>query len=93
MCLGVPGQIVEIVDEEARLGVADFAGIRRRVNLTCVLSDGERPKDLIGAWVLVHVGFAMSVIAERQALETLELLAELGEFQEEFGVMATSDGA
>ncbi len=93
MCLGVPGQIVEIVDEATQLGVADFGGIRRRVNLTCVLSGGERAKDLIGAWVLVHVGFAMSVIAERQALETLELLAELGEFQEELGVMATSDGA
>lgn len=93
MCLGVPGQIVEIVDEATRLAVADFGGVRRRVNLTCVLSDGEQAKDLIGAWVLVHVGFAMSVIAERQALETLELLAELGEFQEELGVMATSDGA
>jgi len=93
MCLGVPGQIVEIVDEEARLGIADFGGVRRRVNLSCVLSDGERTQDLIGAWVLVHVGFAMSLIAERQALETLELLAELEEFQEELGAMATSDGA
>jgi hydrogenase expression/formation protein HypC len=90
MCLGVPGQIVEVVGEATRLAMADFGGVRRRVDLTCVLDDGQQAQDLIGAWVLVHVGFAMSVIGERQALETLELLAELGEFQDEMEVMAAT---
>jgi hydrogenase expression/formation protein HypC len=93
MCLGVPGRIVEIVDQENRLALADFDGVRRKVNLICVLADGRTPRDLIGAWVLVHVGFAMSVIDQRQAAETLEILSQLGEVQEELAAMRTSAGA
>jgi hydrogenase expression/formation protein HypC len=70
MCLGVPGQIVEIIDEGSGSALADFGGVRRNVNLLCVLDEGRTPHDLIDAWVLVHVGFAMSVIDERQAAET-----------------------
>ncbi len=90
MCLGIPGRIIEIVDHENRLALADFGGVRRRVNIICVLEEGQPPEALIGAWVLVHVGFAMSVIDERQAAETLEILAQLGELQEELGAIRDS---
>jgi len=87
MCLGVPGRIIEVVDEANRLALADFGGVRRKVNVICVLDEGRTPNELIGAWVLVHVGFAMSVIDERQAAETLEILSQLGEAQDELAAM------
>lgn len=93
MCLGVPGRITEIVDEGNRIALADFDGVRRKVNVICVLEEGRTPHDLIGAWVLVHVGFAMSVIDERQAAETLEILSQLGEMQDELAAMRTSADA
>ena len=55
MCLGVPGQIVEIVDPELLIAVADVAGVRRKVNITCIVTDEHRIDDCIGDWVLIHV--------------------------------------
>ena len=78
MCLGIPGQIVEIRDAQARLGIVEIAGVRREVNLSCVLQDGVSVQDCIGQWVLVHVGFAMAVIDEQEAQRTLALLEEHG---------------
>jgi hydrogenase expression/formation protein HypC len=92
MCLGVPGRIIEIVDATAHIALADFDGVRRKVSLACVLDHGAEASDLLGAWVLVHVGFAMSVIDEREAAETLRVLASLGELQDEMSAMATSPG-
>lgn len=93
MCLGIPGQIIEVIDADARVAFADFGGVRRRVNLMCVLDQGARAEDLLGAWVLVHVGFAMSVIDEREAAETLALLAEIGELQAEVEAMQAAPEA
>ena len=93
MCLGIPGRIIEIVDAEACIALADFDGVRRKVSLACVVDDGGRAEDLLGAWVLVHVGFAMSVIDEREAAETLAILAQLGELEEEVATMRASPGA
>jgi hydrogenase expression/formation protein HypC len=87
MCLGIPGQIIEIVDAETRIALADFGGVRRKVNIVCVLEDGASPQDLVGAWVLVHVGFAMSVIDAQQAAETLAILSQLGELESEVAQM------
>jgi hydrogenase expression/formation protein HypC len=88
MCLGIPGQIVAISDEARNLGVAAFSGVRREVDLTCVATG---PLDeLIGKWVLVHVGFAMSVIDEEEARLTLDALAQLGEAEEEMQAMRRS---
>ncbi|HEX6141202.1 MAG TPA: HypC/HybG/HupF family hydrogenase formation chaperone [Geminicoccaceae bacterium] len=92
MCLGIPGRITEIVDATSGIALADFDGVRRKVSLACVLDEGADPSDLLGAWVLVHVGFAMSVIDEREAAETLRILAGLGELQEEIGAMQASPG-
>ena len=87
MCLGIPGQIVEITDFENKLGKVDVAGVKRQVNLVCVI-DAEHPiESCVGDWVLVHVGFAMSRIDEDEAAKTLALLTELGEAQQQIEAM------
>jgi hydrogenase expression/formation protein HypC len=82
MCLGIPGQVVEIVDGENALGIVDIGGVRREVNLACVLPEGDIVT-LLDQWVLIHVGFAMSIIDEQEAEKTLELLRSLSEFSGE----------
>jgi hydrogenase expression/formation protein HypC len=89
MCLGIPGQIVAITDAERKLAIVDVSGVRREINIACIIGD-RVAEDCIGDWVLVHVGFAMSRIDEQQALETLQLLAELGEAQQEIAAMRAS---
>ena len=89
MCLGIPGQVVEISDAEKKLGIVDVSGVRREVNLACIAND-EPLNDLIGVWTLVHVGFAMSRINEEEAKKTLEVLLMLGEAQEEIEAMKAS---
>lgn len=87
MCLGIPGQIVSLDDAEAKLAMVDVCGVRRQINLTCII-DPEHPfEDCVGDWVLVHVGFAMSRIDEGEAKKTMEILAELGEQQAELAAM------
>jgi hydrogenase expression/formation protein HypC len=81
MCLGIPGRIESITDPIAKLARVDVLGVKREVNIACVMRDGETPADTIGAWVLVHVGFAMNRVDEREARLTLQLLQELGEAQ------------
>lgn len=90
MCLGIPGQIVEITDEERKLGMVDVSGVKREVNLACIISDDHPISSSIGDWVLVHVGFAMSRIDEKEAAETLKILEQLGEVQEELAAMRAS---
>lgn len=90
MCLGVPGRIIEITSREDKLGVVDVAGVRREINLACVAETREAVDGLVGEWVLVHVGFAMSRIDPEEAHRTLELLRELGEAQAEIEAMRTS---
>jgi len=90
MCLGIPGQIVKITDHERKLALVDVSGVKREVNMACVVND-EHPLDsCIDDWVLVHVGFAMSRINEEEAKLTLKVLEELGEAQEEIAAMQAS---
>ncbi|HEX4678632.1 MAG TPA: HypC/HybG/HupF family hydrogenase formation chaperone [Gaiellaceae bacterium] len=78
MCLAVPGQVLELVDEENHLARVDVAGVLRNVNVG--LLDDARPGD----WVLIHVGFALSKVDEEEALATLGLLQRMGEaFEQE----------
>jgi len=90
MCLGVPGQIVEIVDPELLIAVADVAGVRRKVNITCIVNDEHKADDCIGDWVLIHVGFAMARIDEAEAAKTLKVLTTMGELQAELMAMQNS---
>ncbi len=77
MCLGVPGKIITIVNPDRLLVRVDVGGVVREVSLACVLEEGERPEDLVGEWVLIHVGFALSRIDAEEARRTLELIAAL----------------
>ena len=86
MCLGIPGRIVAITDEARQMAMADVSGVRREVSVACV---AEGPLEgLIDQWVLIHVGFAMSLIDEAEAARTLDALRELGEAQEALDAMA-----
>jgi hydrogenase expression/formation protein HypC len=76
MCLGIPGQIIEIVDEDLQLAKANVSGVRRNINIGLVNTEDE--KIAIGDWVLIHVGFAMSKIDEAEARSTLGVLQEIG---------------
>jgi len=75
MCLGIPGQIVEFVDEAHHIAKADVSGVRRNINVGLVLPDGLD----IGDWVLIHVGFALSKIDEAEAKRTTDYLTQLGD--------------
>jgi hydrogenase expression/formation protein HypC len=77
MCLAIPGQIVEVVDDERRLAKVEVAGVRRTVNigLLDVAGAGVEPGD----WVLIHVGFAISQLDEEEARATRDLLERMGE--------------
>ncbi|WP_026375131.1 HypC/HybG/HupF family hydrogenase formation chaperone [Aestuariibacter salexigens] len=79
MCLGIPAQIVSVDEHNAHQAMVDIAGVTRQVNIACVLSDVEHPRQLIGTWVLLHVGFAMSRINESEALHTLQLLEQFSD--------------
>ena len=92
MCLGIPGQIVRLDDAEAMLATVDVCGIRRRINLACIIADDHPFEACLGDWVLVHVGFAMSRIDEEEARKTLALLEELGERHDELAMFAADDG-
>ncbi|MGA7732296.1 MAG: HypC/HybG/HupF family hydrogenase formation chaperone [Chloroflexia bacterium] len=75
MCLGIPGQILEIVDDEKDIAKVEVSGVRRNVSVALVRPEGIAPGD----WVLIHVGFAMSKIDESEAHETLRILHTMGE--------------
>ena len=87
MCLGIPGKIVSITNLQEHVGIVDVGGIQRAVNLSCIADAGIDLYKYVGEWVLVHVGFAMSVINEDEAQATLTVLRELGEMQEELAAM------
>jgi len=83
MCLGIPGRIVDVHDPERCLAMVEVSGVRRAVNIACIV-DREHPAEAcLGDWVLVHVGFAMSRLDEAEAAKTLELLRMMGEAQAE----------
>ncbi len=84
MCLAIPGKIVEIVDHENSIAKVEVGGVRRNIN-TGMLDDAR-----VGDYVLIHVGFAMSRIDEKQAQETLRILEELGSYMEEFEQFKTA---
>jgi hydrogenase expression/formation protein HypC len=90
MCLGIPGRILTIDDAARKLATVDVGGVRRQINVACIVDDTHPVESCVGDWVLVHVGFAMSRIDEEQAALTLQVLAELGEAQAELAAMANT---
>jgi hydrogenase expression/formation protein HypC len=80
MCLGVPGKIIEVYESnELKMGKIDFGGVVRESCLEYV------PDANVGQYVIVHVGFAISLLSEEEAHETLELLREIINIEEEIG--------
>lgn len=80
MCLGVPGRITEIYETDGLLmGKVDFGGAVREACLSCV-SEAK-----VGDYAVIHVGFAISLVSESEAQETLDLLREIIDLEEEIG--------
>jgi hydrogenase expression/formation protein HypC len=75
MCLGIPGQVVDIVDAEQHLAKVDVNGVRRIISVRLLADDNL----MVGDWVLVHVGFAMAKIDELEAALTLDQVQKMGE--------------
>jgi hydrogenase expression/formation protein HypC len=90
MCLGIPGRIVKIEDAANMLAIVDVGGVRRKVNIACIVDEENPVSSCVGDWVLIHVGFAMSRLDEAEAAETLRILTELGEAQAELEAMRFS---
>ncbi|ROR99273.1 HypC/HybG/HupF family hydrogenase formation chaperone [Raoultella terrigena] len=84
MCIGVPGQICAIEGSQARVEVC---GIQREVDLTLVGAVDEQGQPRLGQWVLVHVGFAMSIINEAEARDTLAALQNMFEVEPDVGAL------
>jgi len=78
MCLGVPGKVVKIVDHdnEMKMGMVNFGGISKEVCLAYV------PEVKIGDYVIVHVGFAISIVDEKEAKQVFEYLEDIDRLRE-----------
>lgn len=80
MCLGVPGKIIEVYESNGlKMAKVDFGGIFREACLSYV------PEAKVGEYCIIHVGFAISLLSEKDAMETLELLRQMGSLEEELG--------
>ena len=98
MCLAIPGQVLEIVDEQNRLAMVDVAGVQRKVNiglLDAAGDSGTRPPEAHppgpGDWVLIHGGVAISQVDEAEAAATLSLLRGMGsDFEAELAELRES---
>ena len=85
MCLGVPGKIIEIYDaNNLKMGKIDFGGVTREACLEYI------PEAKVGDYTLIHVGFALNLISEEEALETLDLLRQITDLGSETGLEASS---
>jgi hydrogenase expression/formation protein HypC len=89
VCLAIPGEVVEVLDEPNRLATVEVAGVRRTVNIGLLDVDGTSAGP--GDWVLIHVGFALSKIDEQEARATLALLEQMGaEYEQELQELSES---
>jgi hydrogenase expression/formation protein HypC len=87
MCLGIPGQVVEILEDQPDLAKVEVSGVRRAVNIG--LLEGEELKP--GDWVLIHVGFALSKIDEAEARAAMEFLESIGQaYEDEIAALRAS---
>lgn len=79
MCVGIPAQVVEILEAEKKAAIVEVEGVRRQVSIVVILDDGPK----VGDWVLLHVGFAMSIIDEEEAAAQLDFMRLLGSVYDE----------
>ncbi len=87
MCLGIPGEVVEFLTDQADLAKVDVNGVRRVINVGLLADDPPLPGD----WVLIHVGFALSRIDEAEAAAALDFLEGIGQaYTDELAALADS---
>lgn len=87
MCLGIPGEVVEILPDRSDLAKVDVSGVRRAINIGLLSEQTVVPGD----WVLIHVGFALSKIDQEEAEATLAFLEDVGQaYQDELAALADS---
>ena len=88
MCLGIPGEVVEILADREDLAMVSVEGVKRVVNVGLLDDEALAPGD----WILIHVGFALSKIDEREAKASLEWLTGVGDaYTDELNALAESD--
>lgn len=92
MCIGTPAQIIAQDETCPNLAKAAIAGIMREVDLSLIGSHDEQGNLRIGQWVLVHVGFAMSLIDADEAQKTLDALAAMEEVEPDVGHFLNAGG-
>ncbi len=79
MCLGIPGEVIELMPEHPDLARVDVSGVKRAINIGLLTDDPPVPGD----WILIHVGFALSKIDEKEAKAAMDFLVGIGEAYEE----------
>ena len=79
MCLGIPGEVIEILPEHPDLARVDVSGVKRAINIGLLTDDPPVPGD----WILIHVGFALSKIDEQEAKAAMDFLVGIGQAYEE----------
>lgn len=89
MCLAIPAQVSELLDDKQRFAMVDVMGVRRRANIELLRDDPPH----LGDWVLLHVGFAMTKISAEYAADQLKLLNLLGETPEAMDQAASDEAA
>jgi hydrogenase expression/formation protein HypC len=87
MCLGIPGEVIEILTDQPDLAKVDVSGVKRAINIGLLTDDPPKP----GEWVLIHVGFALSKIDEQEAQAALNFLESIGQaYQDEIDALMES---
>ncbi|MGH9038799.1 MAG: HypC/HybG/HupF family hydrogenase formation chaperone [Acidimicrobiia bacterium] len=87
MCLGIPGEVVELYEDRPDLAKVDVSGVRRAINIGLLEGEDVRPGD----WILIHVGFALSKIDEEEAAAALNFLEGIGQaYDDELAALADS---
>ncbi len=88
MCLGIPGEVVEIMADHEDLAMVSVEGVKRAVNIGLLREEGIAAGD----WILIHVGFALSKIDEAEAKANMEWLSGVGDaYTDELEALASSD--
>jgi hydrogenase expression/formation protein HypC len=89
MCLGIPGEVIELMPGHEDLAMVSVEGVKRAVNIGLLTEEGGVEP---GDWILIHVGFALSKIDEAEAKASLDFLMGLGDaYSEELAALAASD--
>jgi hydrogenase expression/formation protein HypC len=87
MCLGIPGEVIELLEDRPDLAKVDVSGVKRAINIGLLEDEKVQPGD----WVLIHVGFALSKIDEAEAKAALDFLEGIGQaYADELAALAES---